>query len=145
MTTKGNLELRFNETTLCASTLCDGYRTYEAVPKLVDFLDSVKNPTKEQLSKWFRSMSKKLLPSDYSETLIGGVPNEVIMDIPRRLILHNGVEDTFESVSKGFPDKFENACIILKTKYDYEILRYVRQELRTFLKDQAALALSRQQ
>ncbi|MDO8656203.1 MAG: hypothetical protein Q7K45_03115 [Nanoarchaeota archaeon] len=134
MATHGNLELRLNESSWYASTTHDGYRVYEAVPQLVKFLDSVRDPTKEQFEKWFRSTSKKLLPCNYGESLMGGVPSEVIMDIPRRLILHTGNEDDYRAVSKRFLVKFENAGIVLKAKYDFEILNYVRLEVRKDLK-----------
>lgn len=134
MATIGNLELRLNENTWYASTTHDGYKVYEAIPRLVEFLDSIRNPTKEQFEKWFRSTSRELLPHNYHEGLLGGVPDEVVMDIPRRLILHTGHEDDLEVVSEGFSAKFENACIILKAKYDFEILNYIRPEVRKTLK-----------
>jgi len=135
MSTKGNLELKFNETVLCASTISDGYRAFESIPRLVKFLDSVKKPKKEQLDKWFRSMSKRILPEEYSESLIGGCPCEVIMDIPRKLILHNGNEDVYSAVSVNFPDKFDKACDTLRKKYDYTILHYICPEVRQFMKN----------
>ena len=134
MGTIGNLELRLNENAWYASTSHDGYRVYEAILRLVELLDSVRNPTKEQFEKWFKGTSKELLPYNYHEGLLGGVPDEVVMDIPRKLILHTGHEEDCEIVGEGFQAKFENACIVLKAKYDFEILNYIRPEVRKTLK-----------
>lgn len=129
MATKGNLELRLDKNTLQASTTHDGYRVYEAIPRLVEFLDSTRNPTKEQLEEWFKDTSRELLPYKYREELLDGIPDEVIIDVPRKLILHTGHDD-YEIVSESFPAKFENASIILKAKYHFEILNYLRPEIR---------------
>ena len=130
MATIGNLELRFNESSWYASTTHDGNKVYEAVPRLVDFLDSVKNPTREQFGEWFNSTSRELLPANYRERLLGGVPHEVIMDFPRKLILHNGYKDAYEAVSKDFPTKLENAHILLREKYNFEILEFTNPKSR---------------
>ena len=133
MATIGNLELRLGEKTLYASTTHDGHRVYEMIPKLVKFLDSAnktKNQTLVECTNWFESTSRLLLPYEYCAGLIDGVPHEVIIDIPRKLILHTGNEESYELVSENSPAKFENACIILKEKYSFEILKYVRPEMR---------------
>jgi|GEM_PF-3670885 len=123
MGTVGNLELRLHEKTLYASTTHDGYAVYSLAPKLVEFLDSVRNPSREQFETWFRDTSKSLIPYNYSEELTGGVPCEVIIDVPRRLLLHTP-EDELQA-------SFQNACIILEAKYNYQILEYDQPEMRS--------------
>jgi len=122
MSTKGNLELRIEKNTLYASCTHDGGKAYEIVPRLVDFMDSTENPTKDQFQEWFRKTSKELLHYNHHEGLIGGVPSEVIIDVPRRLLLHTHEEE--------FPASFENACIVLREKYNYQILEYVQPQMR---------------
>lgn len=122
MSTKGNLELRIGENTLYASCTHDGDGAYEIVPRLVDFLDSTENPTTNQFQEWFKKTSRELLPYNHHEGLIGGVPSEVIIDVPRRLLLHTPKDE--------FPSSFENACIVLREKHNYQVLEYTQPQMR---------------
>lgn len=132
MNTKGNLELRLHEKTLYASTNHDGYAVYKAIPRLVEFLDLIRNPTKEQFETWFRRTSKEVFPYNYHEGIIGGIPDEVIFDIPRKLVLHTdyGEADDLGAVSKRLASKLENACILLRQKHNYEILKFTKPLVR---------------
>ena len=88
----------------------------------------------EQSEKWFKNTSKELLSHNYHGGLLGGVPDEVVMGIPRKLILYTDHEDDYTIIEEGFQAKFENACILLKIKYDFEILHYIKSEIRKTLK-----------
>ncbi len=109
-----------------ASCTHDGYKAYEIVPRLVDFLDLTGNPTTSQFQEWFRKTSKELLPYNHHEGLIGGIPSEVIIDAPRRLLLHTSAEE--------FPASFEYACNILREKYNYQVIKYVQPQMRNIKK-----------
>ena len=122
MATIGNLELRINERTLQASTTHDGQRVYEIAAKLVEFLDSVRNPTHKQFEKWFEETSQKILLYRYFENILGGTPDEIIIDVSRKLVLH--------TMQKEFPPSFNNACTVLKEKYKYQILGYAKPLMR---------------
>jgi len=129
MTTKGNLELRISHETLYASANADGDRAYEIVPGFLDFLDKHESPTIDQYKEWFRAAAKEIL-NDYSEKLIRGVPCEVIIDIPRKLVLHDASEERFTP-------ELENACIVLEQKYNYQILKFVSSAVRDYEKEHA--------
>lgn len=122
MGTEGNLELKIGENTLYASCTHDGDGSYGIVPRLVNFLDSTENPTTNQFQKWFRKTSKELLPYNHHKGLIDGIPSEVIIDVPRRLLLHTTQDE--------FPANFDNACIVLREKYNYQILEYTPPQRR---------------
>ncbi|MFH1307592.1 MAG: hypothetical protein ABIH72_01955 [archaeon] len=122
MATIGNLELRTGQETLYASSTHDGDRAYEILPKLVNFLDSRENPTITQFQDWFKTKSKALLPYNHRKELLGGAPCEVIIDVPRKLVLHTAQDE--------FTTRFENACILLREKYNYEILPYTPPLIR---------------
>lgn len=131
MTTKGNLELRVGTETLFACANADGYRAYGIVSRLLDFLDATKNPSATKFGYWFTKTSKELFGDSYKEGRIGGIPCEVVIDIQRKLILHTPTdEDELGLVGVEFPTKFENACILLKTKYSYSILEYENPSMR---------------
>ncbi len=129
MSTGGNLELRLYGSTLCASTPYDGYTAYDVIPQLADFLNSVKNPTELQFKQWFLNVSGELFTSEYSNCLIGGAADEVVIDMVRNLILHT---DGLEHVAESYPAKFENAKRTLTRKYKFEILSYRKLTARKF-------------
>ncbi len=126
MSTKGNLELRLGGSTLYASCSHDGNGAYGIALKLLDFLDLTKEPTSAQYQEWFRVTSRELLPHGYQEALTGGVPSEVVIDVPRRLLLHT-LEDKF-------PADFGYACITLREKYNYQIMDYANHEISGIFK-----------
>lgn len=140
MTTKGNLELRVGESTFFASASADGYNVYKIVPKLVEFLDESENPSVGMFKEWFEVTSREIISKDcYSERLIGGVPHEVIIDVRRKLLLHNGHDEAFGVVlgTRNFGKQFENACILLKEKFGYEVIEYVNEAIRKMMEDEA--------
>jgi hypothetical protein len=125
MATHGNLELRIGENTLYASCTHEGDEAYGIASKLVDFLDQTKTPTVIQYQEWFKKISEILLPYNHYEGLIGGVPTEVIIDVPRRLLLHTPADE--------LPASFQKACSVLKNKYEYQVLEYVKPLMRNTL------------
>jgi len=117
MGTNGNLELRLIHDTLQASTTHDGINVYETTDRLAKFLDSIKNPTNDQYKNWFIETSKDLQVNEFRGEHLGGITtNEIIIDVPRKLILYT---HNYE-----YPDSFMNACIKLQLRHNYQILQY---------------------
>jgi hypothetical protein len=124
MSTKGNLELRLNGITLYASTTHDGDSVYESATELVNFLDTAQNPLNVDFMNWFKNISSKVFPYNYSNRLIGGVPTEVVIDVPRKLLLH--------TYNDEFPESFKIACRTLKLKHNYQVLTYTQHQVRSY-------------
>jgi hypothetical protein len=130
MATVGNLELRLFKNTLYSSCTHDGYKVYEIVPYLASFFENKKNPTSKQYRGWFKEKAKLLTSYKHYNELLGGCAEEVIIDVPRKLIIHTADSESLRFVSKQFPLKFKRACNILKSNYSYSIVEYVPLLLR---------------
>ena len=91
----------------------------------------MRNPIKEKFESWFRKTSKELLPYEYCTELLGGAPEEVIMDIPRRLILHTGDDGEYLFVGDYFQEQLEEASARLRERHNFQIIKYIRPEVRT--------------
>jgi len=127
MERRGNLELRLGydyyaasrSQALYASSLYNGKTVYKAPSELVKFLDSVKNPSHEQFETWFREMSHALFPGQHYNNVLAGQGDEVIMDIPRKLLLF--------SHSDKYPVVLADSLIDLRKKHDYQILMFTNK------------------
>ncbi len=122
MATIGNLELRIEKDILYASCTHDGDRAYEIIQMLSEFLDSTERPTAQQYKSWFRKTSEEILPYNYCEELIGGVPHKVIINVGDKVILHTTPHEEFSDILR-------EACNTLTTKHKYRILEYSDLEI----------------
>lgn len=128
MGTSGNLELRVstNIVQYCGTTH-EGYRAYEIVPMLADFLDTKPEET-VPVMEWFSRASKEVFPNSQTGQTVDGVRCEVVVDFERKLILHNADNESFEMISlnrgRDFTKVFEDAVKKLRERHRYQILRY---------------------
>ncbi len=131
MATGGNLELRMHNTSLYASTTHDGQKVYRAINAFASFLDVIKNPGPQAIKGLFHLASKRLLPYNHVNSLLLSDENpcktpmdvcEVVIDVYRKLVLHNANPTHRKLISKG-------AVRILHAN-KYEILKFRDYALR---------------
>lgn len=120
MATIGNLELRIGTETLYGSTTHDGENVYKVVERLAGFLNATASPTTDQYRQWFRTTARELLPFRHRQDLTGGCSREVIIDVPRRLIVYSGDLADFVLDSK----------FVLEQSHHYQFLQFVQPLLR---------------
>lgn len=137
MGTIGNLELRIGRERSIASTAYDGYMCYRAIGKLADFLEEHKEPTFKQWTVWFYTMSSSLFSQPhYIRELLGGVPCEVIIDVDRKLVLHNADVD-------GNIEREEISDLIRKKVFrklkdkDYQVIHFKKPKVLALLNSEA--------
>ena len=125
MTTPGNLEMRIGNSTLIASTKSDGYDIYKIIPMLADSFDERMTP--EKLKRWFKKSARDII-NGVCDVRMGGIAKEVIIDIDRRLILHNGDDEDYNIISIQTGSKFSyelvKAVQKLREEYDFQVFNY---------------------
>ena len=138
MSTKGNLELRLPGSVLYRGVQCDGYRVYNALVELA-LLHMKKSeeagkgePSTNDFREWFKEVAPKVLPNkDAVPRLVGGVPCEVIIDTARRIVLCNGDDSYYTSISEDAPLLIEGSINRLRTEFHYQFLGYTSLAQRT--------------
>ena len=136
MSTQGNLELRLHGKVMYASVSSDGYWVYDSIVQLALLHDKIfeegkDGPTKTEFADWFKETVPKVFREhDVSNRLIGGVPCEVIIDTPRRILMHNGDDSFYTTISETAPYTIAGALDRLVNRHNYQVLEMEPLALR---------------
>lgn len=128
MSTIGNLELRLQGEVMYASVLSDGYRVYDSIVQLALLHDkSIEEgnigPQRTEFTYWFKNTVPKVFhEQEVSNRLIGGVPCEVIIDAPRRILIHNGNDSVYTGISETAQYTIAGALDRLVNRHNYQVL-----------------------
>ena len=128
MSTTGNLELRLQGEVMYASVISDGYRVYDSIVQLALLYDKCVEDEKEDLNKtefsdWFRKTVPKIFREvKVMDVLAGGCPCEVIIDVPRRILIHNGDDSSYTGISETAPYTIAGALDRLVKCHNYQVL-----------------------
>ena len=127
MATVGNLELRVPGTVRYASVTTDGYEVYSSIIQLAllhdkSFEEGKKEPTRGDFVDWFKKIVPKIFHAEkvYPKPQ-GGVPCEVIIDVSRRVLIHNGDDSYYSGISETAEYTIAGAIDRLVHRHNYQI------------------------
>ena len=128
MSTIGNLELRLHGEVMDASVSSDGYRVYDSIVQLAllydkHFEEEKPEPTRAEFADWFKEIVPKVFQGQkVSNRLLGGVPCEVVIDTPRRILMHNGDDSFYTGISETAQYTIAGALDRLVNRHNYQVL-----------------------
>ena len=74
---------------LCAGTEYGEGKVWQAIGRLADFYQRIRNPDENEIRNWFNRTSIELFDQDYSEITMPMPAYEVLIDAPRKLLDYN--------------------------------------------------------
>lgn len=123
-------------TTLVTGVTHDGYDIYKYVPSWLQFLNY--NGSVPLVSADVQSWMEKFGREQVGPLNVGYAPEiaeQVLIDVPRRLVLHTGDDEAFGYIGEGFGDEFREACRMLEGRHFYEVHAYTCSGVRETLRE----------